>query len=260
MTKKERIYKILISEIQKKNQISNALLKLNLNGNICEIGVRNGNNFSNLYLCNPNKIVAVDIWSEIPGKPEFNDANYKQKELDKQYNDFHANWANKKNVVIIRDFSIKAAKKFSDKYFDFIYIDAAHTYEEVLKDLIAWYPKLKIGGILSGHDYIQWEKKSRGTYFGVYRAVNQFVNLMKLKVDHTTSDHESYPSYFIINYRNSEYLSKIIGYKNSTHVRLLLLKIIVESVSRSYKLFVIIKSIIRPFFYLLKNIMKMVRK
>lgn len=46
------------------------------------------------------------------------------------------------------------AVEFKDNYFDFIYIDAWHTYESVTKDLIAWYPKLKEGKLFCGDDYM----------------------------------------------------------------------------------------------------------
>ena len=36
---------------------------------------------------------------------------------------------------------------------DFVYIDGAHDYENVKKDLEIYYPLLKKGGILCGHDF-----------------------------------------------------------------------------------------------------------
>ena len=59
---------------------------------------------------------------------------------------------------ILKTESEKAAalfppKYFPDGYFDFIYIDADHTYEAVKKDIHAWYRLLKIGGYMGGHDY-----------------------------------------------------------------------------------------------------------
>jgi hypothetical protein len=40
-----------------------------------------------------------------------------------------------------------------DETIDFIYIDGDHTYEAVAADIAGWWPKLKVGGILAGHDY-----------------------------------------------------------------------------------------------------------
>ncbi len=62
--------------------------------------------------------------------------------------------------------SHSGASLFENNYFDFIYIDANHTYEYVKKDIELWYPKLKNGGMMAGHDYDPcWE--------GVVRAVNE---------------------------------------------------------------------------------------
>lgn len=48
--------------------------------------------------------------------------------------------------------SSEAVKKYEDKSLDFVFIDAAHDYENVFLDVSNWYGKIKSGGILSGHD------------------------------------------------------------------------------------------------------------
>lgn len=65
------------------------------------------------------------------------------------------NLKNYKNVTIINEKSSEASKKFEDKSIDMIFIDADHTYLEVKKDILTWLPKIKEGGIMSGHDYNQ---------------------------------------------------------------------------------------------------------
>jgi hypothetical protein len=46
-----------------------------------------------------------------------------------------------------------AADRFKWGELDFVYIDANHEYEHVLEDVRAWAPKVRAGGIVSGHDY-----------------------------------------------------------------------------------------------------------
>ncbi len=58
-----------------------------------------------------------------------------------------------KRFVIAKEFSTDAAKKLKDGALDFVYIDANHCFEQVVADLAAWVPKVKSGGIVSGHDY-----------------------------------------------------------------------------------------------------------
>jgi len=74
--------------------------------------------------------------------------------------------------------SLKAADMFKDESLDFVFIDASHEYEDVKSDIIAWLPKVKVGGVLAGHDYY-----INGTdwFPGVSRAVNEFFNNKELK-------------------------------------------------------------------------------
>lgn len=49
-------------------------------------------------------------------------------------------------------FSLDICKMFGDNSLDFIYIDGAHDYKSVYADLVAWRGKVKVGGLLMGHD------------------------------------------------------------------------------------------------------------
>jgi len=53
---------------------------------------------------------------------------------------------------IIKD-SVDAAQMFPDRIFEFVYIDANHSYKAVCEDIAAWLPKVKDDGIICGHDY-----------------------------------------------------------------------------------------------------------
>jgi predicted O-methyltransferase YrrM len=48
--------------------------------------------------------------------------------------------------------SLEASKLFPDKSIDMVFIDGNHGYSHVKEDILAWLPKVKAGGILSGHD------------------------------------------------------------------------------------------------------------
>lgn len=68
--------------------------------------------------------------------------------------------------------SLQGAERLADGAVDFVFIDARHDYASVLEDLGAWFPKVRSGGILSGHDYVTG-RFPQGD-FGVRRAVDQF--------------------------------------------------------------------------------------
>lgn len=73
----------------------------------------------------------------------------------------------KDRVMIVKDFSLNAAARIPDQSLDFVFIDALHTYEAVREDIRAWAPKVRIGGIVAGHDY-HWE--------GVRQAVDEYAS------------------------------------------------------------------------------------
>lgn len=60
-----------------------------------------------------------------------------------------------KKIIQCKDFSTECVKEFEDASIDFVYIDARHDRKGVLEDLQAYWPKVKMGGVIAGHDYIE---------------------------------------------------------------------------------------------------------
>jgi hypothetical protein len=84
-------------------------------------------------------------------------------------------------ICVLRGYSTEVAPLFANRSLDFVYIDANHSFEEVTKDLEAWYPKVKLGGILGGHDY--WNNTTTGGHYcEVEGAVSAWAKLAKLEV------------------------------------------------------------------------------
>lgn len=74
--------------------------------------------------------------------------------LDKLYETFLSNIDPVKHIINpIRMTSVDASKLYEDESLDFVFIDACHEYECVKEDIEHWYPKVKPGGILAGHDF-----------------------------------------------------------------------------------------------------------
>merc|ERR1712048_862566 len=49
--------------------------------------------------------------------------------------------------------SLVCAQHFPDDSLDFVYLDARHDRHSVLMELLAYWPKLRVGGVMAGHDY-----------------------------------------------------------------------------------------------------------
>lgn len=82
---------------------------------------------------------------------------------------------------LYRQTSDEAFSNFEDESFDFIFIDGIHTYEQVKKDCENYYPKIKKGGIFSGHDY--------NVIMDVQKAVKEFaINVGKKQINLTDFD------------------------------------------------------------------------
>lgn len=69
---------------------------------------------------------------------------------------------------VLRMTSAEAAKRFDDESIDFVFIDGDHSFKGCSSDISLWYPKLRKGGLLSGHDY----RDERN--YGVIDAVQDF--------------------------------------------------------------------------------------
>lgn len=161
--------------IAHKNIYRRRLLRTLPPAGICaEIGVWAGD-FSNLILTvsSPLELHLVDPWSH---QPEYEHARYGrpleggQKYMDSLYSQVVTRFEKTSSVIVHRKTSIEAASSFQDGYFDWIYLDADHSYEAIRADLEAWLPKVKPGGFIAGDDYSTDE---RWWGDGVVRAVDE---------------------------------------------------------------------------------------
>jgi hypothetical protein len=126
------------------------------NGICCEVGTGNGKWAEQiLRYSRPTKLHVIDI-SFADFKPEA----------------FKSALA--EGVVSLHEHdSVAALKQFPDAYFDWVYIDAQHTYEGVVRDIQAAKTKIKSDGMLVFNDYGFWSHRELMAY-GVMQAVNEF--------------------------------------------------------------------------------------
>ena len=62
-------------------------------------------------------------------------------------------WVTEGKCVFMEMTSMEASLRFRQGQLDFVFIDGNHAFEYVLSDCIAWWDKVKEGGLFCGHDY-----------------------------------------------------------------------------------------------------------
>lgn len=95
------------------------------------------------------------------------------------------------NCTLVREFGTNYAPQFANNTIDFVYLDSDHKYEAIKSEIEAWYPKVRKGGVLAGHDYVTG---SHIEEFGVIPAVTEFIERENLTL-HTTD--EAYSSWWV---------------------------------------------------------------
>jgi len=115
-----------------------------------EIGTYMGQYAEVLCQSNPNlHLICVDPWIAYKGYKDYSTQRSLNRGLVAAKNRL-LNY----DVEFIQEFSVDGAKHVPDGSLDFVYIDANHELPYVIQDLYAWIPKVRKGGVISGHDYL----------------------------------------------------------------------------------------------------------
>jgi predicted O-methyltransferase YrrM len=144
-------------------------------GVFVELGAYKGKSTSFIVteINNQNRNIQFHTIDTFEGDSGSNDEEeieaYRKVNVSKMFDEFSENTKHLKehfNVIVGK--SDESSKFFEDNSVDVIFIDAGHSYDAVIRDIKSWLPKIKDGGIMSGHDYINWS--------GVNTAVNEIFN------------------------------------------------------------------------------------
>jgi len=175
-------------------QLPSILNARDLHSTGVEIGVCEG--YFSCYLLENwrgKRLISVDPWKHFESG-YIDGCNVKQDEMDQIYRraaDRLAVFGGRSEIW--RLLGDEAAAKTPAGSVDFVYIDAQHHYAAVKADLATWYPKVKSGGFLGGHDYM--DGMIAEGEFGVKSAVDEFVREHQLRL-HVTGESFS-PSWFV---------------------------------------------------------------
>lgn len=159
------------------------------NGRVAEIGVFRGR-FSRKILARarPRHLTLVDAWDldveggHIPKRGRFTERQFSRiaTTLPRYLKLRHP----RAKIDVCRSYSAPAAERFRDGEFDWIYIDADHSYQGVMADLKAWAPKVREDGLILGHDFTDQNET-----FGVIRAVADFIRHADYRLLCVTTDY-----------------------------------------------------------------------
>lgn len=118
-----------------------------------EVGVKKGEYSEILCSYNPNiELYCVDVWD----KPIYHNKAIRRLE--------------KYNAKLIQKYSLDAVNDFGDRSLDFVYIDANHTFDHIVCDIVFWSRKVKKYGIVACHDYFAH------SFGGVMKAVDAYTH------------------------------------------------------------------------------------
>ena len=140
-----------------------------------EIGVQAGKNAKSILdTLNIKRLYLVDPYIEFYQPQTGTGATKEVQEIHKR-NAKKRLEKYKDKIEFVEKLSSEAAGLFGDNSLDFVYIDGNHDYDFVIQDITLWYPKVRSGGVIGGHDFgINW--------VGVVEAVLEYRDKHNLKL------------------------------------------------------------------------------
>lgn len=132
-----------------------------------EVGAWKGRSaaFLGVEIVNSGKHISLDVVDHFIGVEGVTGDSVQMARFVKSYKECRRNLEPLEFINIVPLRSQYAAALYEDNSLDFVFIDANHAYPFVKQDIEAWYPKVKRGGLLAGHDYT--------SHKGVKKAVDE---------------------------------------------------------------------------------------
>jgi len=159
------------------NSRENALQSLPKGGTIAEVGVAYGI-FSSLLLqhLQPQKFIAIDSFALTAGNEPWKQTILKDNGLSHldYYKKRFQKEIKQQQMEIMAGLSWEMLSQLPDKSLDYVYVDAGHSYEEVVKDIEQIKKKIKDSGIIQFNDYTLFDAFAFIPY-GVPKAVHEFM-------------------------------------------------------------------------------------
>ena len=102
---------------------------------------------------------------------------------DELYNKFLSNIEPVRHIVNpIKMKSVDAAKLYEDSSLDLVFIDAGHSFDDVVADIKAWLPKVRPYGFIAGHDY-EWDDEVKRAVHSIFPTISMEVEGCWIKIN-----------------------------------------------------------------------------
>lgn len=138
-------------------------------------------NVEKLYLIDPSRPYPNDAFStDVTSNGGFEDLVRNIKVHLKEKEDRYT-WFRTPSLEITNE-------QIPDESLDAVFLDADHSYQQVIRDLPFWWKKIKKGGFLLGDDYMSCHP-------GCKRAVDDFTKKNKLKIEFLSKENSTQPGY-----------------------------------------------------------------
>lgn len=158
-----------------------------------EVGCKNGRTTGFVLAnCPDIRVIAIDPWMTQEASDDPTRETYADWDFDKIEAEFHDNicsckWNKLAHAPDCSSYRCESHQETSEQAafyytepnrgapFDVVFIDALHDYASVVQDISLWWPLVRAGGFLCGHDF-------NHNWPGVMRAVAEHFPLMKVGV------------------------------------------------------------------------------
>jgi len=120
------------------------------------------------------QIYSIDPWRFYPVHNNFR----RQWRYEPMYRGVVKRLAPYPNSHIIRKPSVEASQDFEDNSLDFVFIDGDHRFQAVTNDIAEWTKKVRIGGIISGHDFVRGATET--DYVHILQVVSAWCDAYKI--------------------------------------------------------------------------------
>lgn len=203
--------RVILEHWHSRMALPTILNELGLNKLGVEVGTQRGVFAAHILSQWPGSLTVVDPWRHIPGYQDTGNVSDMAQENIRLEALARLDEAGRGRWLEMRMPSLLAATRHGPQAnFDFVYLDAMHDYDSVKADINSWWPHVRSGGILAGHDFIvdgwhlddepkQLAFEGHGTLFGVSKAVHEFTAELRLPLYVTSPETDAgYQSWLVV--------------------------------------------------------------